>query len=232
MRIRTRMLLITMGAVLLSVGVLVGVGAWQSAEFSRSAQVEVDKLVQRDLDHITEGVYNVVKTQDDAVQQKVDYDLNVARHILNAAGAVQLADAAESWTAVNQYTQASTTIQLPRMMVGDTWLGHNADMGVETPIVDHVQNLVGGTATIFQRMNAAGDFLRVATNVEKTDGTRAIGTYIPAVNPDGAPNPVISTVLRGRHTGAAPTWSMPGMSRHTSRSWTRPARSLAFSMSA
>ena len=63
-------------------------------------------------------------------------------------------------------------------------------------VVDKVKTLVGGTCTIFQRMNDAGDMLRVCTNVKK-DGTRAIGTYIPAVNPDGKPNPVIAALLRG-----------------------------------
>ena len=62
---------------------------------------------------------------------------------------------------------------------------------------DEVQALVGGTCTLFQRMNPAGDMLRVCTNVLKLDGTRAIGTYIPAANPDGSPNPVIATVLKG-----------------------------------
>ena len=67
-----------------------------------------------------------------------------------------------------------------------------------SPIVDDVQDMVGGTATIFQRMNEAGDMLRVCTNVLKTDGTRAIGTYIPAVNPNGTANPVIASVLAGK----------------------------------
>ncbi len=34
-------------------------------------------------------------------------------------------------------------------------------------------------------MNDAGDMLRVSTNVAKQDGTCAIGTFIPATNPDG-----------------------------------------------
>ena len=65
------------------------------------------------------------------------------------------------------------------------------------PIVDEVTRLVGETATVFQRMNENGDMLRVATTVETLEGKRAIGTYIPAINPDGVENPVISTILKG-----------------------------------
>jgi len=104
---------------------------------------------------------------------------------------------AVSWSAVNQFSKAKTSVSLPKMMVGGTWLGQNRDTGVFTPVVDDTRRLVGGTCTIFQRMNQAGDMLRVATNVEGSDGTRAIGTYIPRINPDGTPNPVVSTLLRG-----------------------------------
>ena len=71
-------------------------------------------------------------------------------------------------------------------------------------MVDEVKSLVGGTCTIFQKMNAEGDMLRVCTNVQQKDGTRAIGTYIPARNPDGTPNPVVAALLRGeRYVGRA-----------------------------
>jgi methyl-accepting chemotaxis protein len=112
-------------------------------------------------------------------------------------GAVLSLDFSETatWQAVNQYTKASKSIDLPHMTLGGEWLGQNADPGIPTPLVDEVKLLVGGTCTVFQRMNEAGDMLRVATNVEKLDKTRAIGTYIPAVNPDGQPNPVVSTLL-------------------------------------
>jgi methyl-accepting chemotaxis protein len=40
--------------------------------------------------------------------------------------------------------------------------------------------------------------------VKTGDGTRAVSTYIPAVNPDGKPNPVVSAVLQGKtFTGRA-----------------------------
>jgi methyl-accepting chemotaxis protein len=84
------------------------------------------------------------------------------------------------------------------MAVGDTRLQQNRERESYTPIVDDVVKLVGGTATIFQKMNKQGDMLRVATTVVGKDGTRAIATYIPAVNPDGAANPVVSAVLSGK----------------------------------
>jgi methyl-accepting chemotaxis protein len=137
------------------------------------------------------------RTQQESVQQKVDADLNVAREIMNQAGPVTFAEETVPWQAVNQFTNQSSTVRLPKMMVGQVWLGQNTSLSAPSPIVDKVQNLVGGTCTLFQRMNDAGDMLRVCTNVQTLDNTRAIGTYIPATQSDGSQNPVISSVLRG-----------------------------------
>ena len=197
-KIRTKIIGMAMGGAVLASIVLVTVGAWQSNVFGDQAEIEVRKLMDADLDHIAEGVYNLVKAQDEAVQLKVNYDLNVARRVLHHEGTVTLSDDTITWTAVNQYTQEAIEVELPMMLIGGAWLGQNTDLGTETLVVDEVKELVGGTATIFQRMNEQGDILRVATNVEKLDSTRAIGTYIPAVNPDGTPNPVVSTVMQGK----------------------------------
>src|SRR3954463_4981508 len=43
-------------------------------------------------------------------------------------------------------------------------------------LVDEVQKEVGGTATIFAR--SGDEFVRVATNVRKDNGSRAIGTVL------------------------------------------------------
>ena len=46
--------------------------------------------------------------------------------------------------------------------------------------------------------------LRVATTIINSDNKRAIGTFIPANNPDGTANPVIATVLKdGIYKGRA-----------------------------
>jgi methyl-accepting chemotaxis protein len=60
-----------------------------------------------------------------------------------------------------------------RLVEGKLVAGANALNG-RSDIVDRVQDLVGGVATIFM-----GD-LRVATNVKKPDGSRAVGTKLAA----------------------------------------------------
>jgi len=156
------------------------------------------KMALADLDRTLQGVYLMCKARNDAVQEHVNSGLNVARDLLKRTGQVSFLEDMVTWDAVNQYTKVSSLVTLPKMMVGDIWLGKNTSMNKSSPIVDDIKGVVGGTCTIFQRMNAAGDMLRVSTNVVKKDGARAIGTFIPAVNIDGKPNPVISTVLKGQ----------------------------------
>ena len=117
--------------------------------------------------------------------------------MLTKGGALTLGESPIKWKAINQFNKAETEVSLPELRVGDTAFQLNTDGTQASPVVDQVTQLVGATCTIFQRMNPAGDMLRVCTSVKKADGTRAICTYIPAVEPDGAPNPVLAAILRG-----------------------------------
>ncbi|NLH16432.1 MAG: methyl-accepting chemotaxis protein [Phycisphaerae bacterium] len=197
MTLRTRLLLT--GIVLSAVPMLIvsGVVLRQNDQMVTIAANENTKLAKTDLDHIAEGIYAMCQAQQEVIQQTVNASLNVARDNLTTMGTVSLSSETVPWNATNQVSNASQKIDLPKMMVGETWLGNNADSSKPSPLVDKVKKLVGGTCTVFQKMNPAGDMLRVCTNVQKTDGTRAIGTYIPAVGSDGKPNPVVSAVLRG-----------------------------------
>lgn len=51
----------------------------------------------------------------------------------------------------------TTTVELPRASIGTAWLGQNKDLDVRTPVVDPITRIVGGSVTVFQRMNKAGD---------------------------------------------------------------------------
>jgi methyl-accepting chemotaxis protein len=195
--ISTKFVVLGVGAIAVLTITLMAVAAWQSSVFNAKAQREVEKLVDSDLSHVVETTYQMVASQDALLQQVVEHNLSVAEYVMKSAGSVSLAPETVTWNAVNQFTKQAQTVTLPKMLVGGTWLGQQTNPNATVPVVDRVKSLVGGTCTIFQRMNAQGDMLRVATNVIGKNGKRAVGTYIPAVNPDGTPNPVVSTVLRG-----------------------------------
>jgi len=169
----------------------------QNNKMVKVADEESTNLASADLDHIAQNIYAMCKSQQELLQQTIDHSLSVARHVLQRTGEVKLATETITWDAADQSTNVSVKVDLPKLMVGDIWLDQIAEMSKTAAVVDKVQDLVGATCTIFQRMNESGDMLRVCTNVQKKDGTRAIGTYIPRTNADGTPNPVVTAVLRG-----------------------------------
>ncbi|GBC61768.1 methyl-accepting chemotaxis protein [Desulfonema ishimotonii] len=170
---------------------------YQNRMMHKIVSAEILRLAQSDMDHIAHSVYDMCESQQELLRKTIVNNLNVARHVLENAGKVHFTEFPVTWRAVNQYTGAETEITLPGMAVGPVMLRQNRDLQIPSAVVDDVQKLVGGTCTIFQRMNRKGDMLRVCTNVKKEDNTRAIGTYIPRNNPDGKENPVISKILKG-----------------------------------
>ncbi|RBY88532.1 methyl-accepting chemotaxis protein [Blastococcus sp. TF02A-26] len=195
--IRAKVVALAIGSVLVTGTAMAGVSAWQSSRFAATAEDDVADLVDEDISRTADGVYDVVATQGASTQAMVDTSLAVALSVLQQSGGFGLGTGSVRWEAKDQLTNEVTPLDLPRAMVGGQWLGQNADPAVPTPLVDQVRDLVGGTATVFQRM-PSGDMLRVATNVLGTTGNRAIGTYIPATKPDGSPNPVVAAVSAGQ----------------------------------
>jgi methyl-accepting chemotaxis protein len=158
---------------------------------------ETTQMAYADLDHIVQSLYGMVKSHQDVNEMNIKNSLNVARDIVARSGGFSFDSATAKWEAENQFSKASAIVELPRMNVGGNWLGQVANAKANVQVVDKVRELVNVTCTIFQRMNEAGDMLRVATNVIKKDGSRAIGTFIPSVEPNGKPNPVVSAVMKG-----------------------------------
>jgi methyl-accepting chemotaxis protein len=172
--------------------------------FADDAEADLRQSVAERADATAAGLYNIVATQGDSIAQRVATDMRVAQEKLAAAGGFRESAGSLSWQAKNQTTGAITPVALPAPMIGGTPLRPQPSAQATVPVVDAVKAAVGDTTTIFQRMNDAGDMLRVATNVIGADGNRAIGTYIAAKGADGAANPVLAAVLAGKtDTGTA-----------------------------
>ena len=133
---------------------------------------------EEDLDHLVRNIYAMCKVQQEMVQNKVVSDLRVAKELLftNASSVTVVDTELIHFAAANQLTGETIFVSVPLWKIGSMVLTR------DTRFVDAVQNLVGGTCTIFQKID--GDrLLRTSTNVVGKDGKRGIGTFIPEDSP-------------------------------------------------
>ncbi|MBE0534270.1 MAG: Cache 3/Cache 2 fusion domain-containing protein [Phycisphaerae bacterium] len=203
MQLRTKLLVVGILATILPMLIVSAVIYVRNLKMVEVASQESSKLAYADLEHIAKNLYGTCRSQAEFLQQHIDRSLSAARQVLNE-NQISVASDTMRWDAVNQFTRSSTRVELPKVTFGDQLVEQNADPSIASPLVDRVSRLTGATCTVFQRMNPAGDMLRISTNVLGADGKRAIGTYIPSVNPGGQENPVVAAVMKGQtYTGRA-----------------------------
>lgn len=87
-------------------------------------------------------------------------------------------------SAQNQFTKEKKDISIPSLYINNQ-LVYNS-----THDVDAISELTHAKSTIFQKID--GGFLRLSTTVLQTDGTRAVGTYIPDSSP------VAQAIMQGK----------------------------------
>lgn len=201
--VKTKILTLSISAVVLVALAMVMIILVQKGSLKEEVVGEMNVLAQSETSKISKDTYLMVRAMDESLREKLKGDLAVAKDIIRRGGKANFSRFEKvSWNARNQFTQSGGTIELPKMMVGNTWIGQVLSSSEEAPIVDEVRSLTGSISTVFQRINSGGDMLRVATNATGTDGNRLIGTYIPSVNPKGQANKIVSTVIRGQtYTG-------------------------------
>jgi methyl-accepting chemotaxis protein len=195
--LRSQLVLPGVGAVVVTAGLLSGLSALQVGHLSDGTAKDVQTMSEQQLRDAGQQLDATVATQAAAVQEQLDGDLRVTQDKLAALGTATTG-APATWTATNQTTKAASTVTLPRLLFGSTWLGQQADPAAGVPGIDDAARLTGAAVTVFQKMDDRGDMLRVATTVVTAKGRRAIGTYIPAVGATGTPNPVVASLLAGR----------------------------------
>ena len=198
MRFRTKILILGAFGILLTAAMLVTAVVYQNRILDKQIVEEMNVLAKSECGKIAKDIYVMLQVQQESIKKRLNANLAVAHDMMEQAGGVSFSMKDRvTWKATDQITKSQRDVVLPRMLLGSQWLGQNFDPKERSPLVDKVKSLTNDTCTIFQRMNDEGEMLRVCTNIVKTDGTRAIGTYIPANNADGSPSKVISTALRG-----------------------------------
>nr|MBP8262038.1 Cache 3/Cache 2 fusion domain-containing protein [Verrucomicrobiota bacterium] len=184
MKLSTRILLSSIGLVFAGMAVTVGVLLTQSKQLEGKLDSTFLKQLDDEVTKKINDVYLTCAATEARNMRQLTHGLSACRALLNKSGQVSLGTETAAWKAVNQFTAEARSVDLPKMMVGDNWLGQVTTTNEPAPIVDEAKRMTGDFCTIFQRINEEGDMLRVCTSVLKTDGTRAVGTYIPRRNAD------------------------------------------------
>jgi len=197
LRLGTKITLLAVTPLLATVAIILATLAVRQRMLDTEVQQTVTAQAQSECAKVAQNAYLICLGMEQRNQKDLDHSLGLARAYLTRTGGLQLADETVEWQIVNQFTKQAASAPLPKAMLGGAWLGQVVAADQAVPLVDDIRTQTGNFCTIFQRLNDAGDMLRVCTSVQKDDGTRAIGTYIPARNPDGTENPVLQAVLRG-----------------------------------
>jgi hypothetical protein len=198
---------LTFGVLLTAIplGLVGGSAWWTSRTTQRVARDGAVRAANDNLDQVTQLVYTASESSVSEMERRAETALKFGRSILDRRGRISL-DAGHpvAWNAKNQLTGETHRASLPQVRLGGAGIAQNSDPKRPSPSVDEIQAAGGVQATVFQRMNDAGDMLRTATTVVGNDGKRGIGTFIAATGANGAPNPVVAAVLRGeRFAGRA-----------------------------
>jgi len=211
--IKSKIIISGILAVLIPVILILTLVSREKANISKTVVKEAAKQLNEHMQSVARDAYSLCESQQELLEKVMQSNMNVMLDVIKNKGGLSLSSETISWTAINQVNKKEAAVTLPKMTAGKSWidggsggawLGQNFEKGSPTPIVDDVVAMVGGTCTIFQKMNDAGDMLRIATNVINQEGKRAISTFIPAVEDSGAKNPIIQTVMSGQnYTGRA-----------------------------
>ena len=197
MPLRSKILLLATSGILFTGLLVVAAVLYQETRLDQQVTDEMNAMARSECAKIARDVYLMLRVQDEGIRRRLQSNLNVADSLVDQAGGVTFSKGTVTWDAINPSTKQRRQVVLPKMLVGGKWLGQNRDGQKPSPVVDKLQSLVGDTCTIYQRMDETGDMLSVCTNIRQSDGSRAIGTYLPTIEANGQPNPIIQTVLRG-----------------------------------
>lgn len=187
--------------VVISIVPMILIAFFVNAKGGSIAGIASGALLEKGMEQMKEeldGSLRLIEQVEFLLKEDIEKVLRVAEDFVLSEGGVHFDGDPVEWKATNQFTGKVREVSLPAARLGNgKALPQTNDFKVEVPLVDRVGKVTRDTATLFQRMNSHGDMLRIATNVN-SGGKRATGTYIPATNPDGQPNPVVATVLRGK----------------------------------
>lgn len=128
------------------------------------------KIGETALKNSHQGMYDTLALYDQNIRQDLKNDLILFKKEIEEQGGVEIAVSSRiKQKMTNEKTGQTTTEEIPRLMVGATYINEN------TSFIDQLGNTLGATTSILQLIE--GKLLRIAST-EDTNGKRRIDSYI------------------------------------------------------
>jgi methyl-accepting chemotaxis protein len=150
--------------------------------YSSQKEQIIENTEERMISHLND-MFTILNTHVAAKQDAVNISLNLAHDMLYKNGSINEIGETITVEGINQITKISRNYTINK------WQLNGVDLYKNYDYVDLIKSRSVETATIFQKIEDG--YLRISTNVRKTDGDRAVGTFIPNSSE------VIKTIERG-----------------------------------
>ena len=164
MKLGHKVLALTVSGTVATSLLLVGIVFLRHGSLEETVMTDIDAKARSQCQWVAESLTDMMSIIDEMGSKQVSAGINALTRDINSQG-VSFAAETATWKAINQDSKRELEIVLPKMLVGGNWLEQNRDAKQPSTFDDKMRDVEGGLVTIFQRMNDAGDMLRVSTNV-------------------------------------------------------------------
>ncbi len=177
MKIQTKISLLGIGLAILSACMVLAVFIWHMFQLQTQVEYEAELQKRAEMEPMAKTIYQLCESMYEASKVQRKHALTIMQQIVQHQGELTHGEKRFFMQAYNTAGEKKN-IELPELLLGGKALPLNRDPDVPTWVVDQTKSLTGYDASIMQRMNEAGDMVRVATTVVKNE-VRQVGAFIP-----------------------------------------------------
>jgi len=186
--IGSKIVLVAVGPVVIGLAATLVTLVVQQKELDRHIEATIRQQAFDEAAKVAESVYLLCEGFERRNLRELESDVAAVRGLLERAGGVEEAGEKVTWQVVDPATGETSAVVLPKWR----WTGDGGGAG----LVDEARRVTGRFCTVYQRINDAGDMVRVATNLPAAGGRSAEGVLVRASNGAEA-NPAVRAVLGG-----------------------------------
>ncbi|XPV75247.1 MAG: methyl-accepting chemotaxis protein [Desulfovibrio sp.] len=177
MKIKTKLIGASTLLLFATLTIISSIILWQQNTAAEHIKTAIFKTTKKSIKNTTSDTYTMAATQQIALNTSIQRAADAAMFTLKNTGGLTRSATMKDWTAIDQNTKIHTKTSLPTPFINEQ------DITSNFAFVEKIQKFTGAHCTVFLTMNLEGDMLRVSTTITNPDGTRAVGTYIPAASP-------------------------------------------------